>query len=67
MERDVVSALRARANDARELARTCGNERAAQNILSYAAELEREAEKLEEQEHRQSGPKTKPRTGPEGG
>jgi hypothetical protein len=52
---EVVRALRERASDARELARTCGNDRVAENILSYAAELDREAERLEKQspeEHR---------------
>ena len=42
-----VRALRERAGEARELARTCGNEQAAENILSYAAELEREADQIE--------------------
>ena len=58
---DVVRALRDRATDARKLARTCGNNRAAENILSYAAEMEREADKLEKQLQQDSKPKTNPK------
>jgi hypothetical protein len=48
--------LRDRAGEARELARICGNARVAENILSYAAELEREAEAAEIRERQNRGP-----------
>ena len=49
VEYAVIRALRKQASEARVLARTCGHGRAAENILSYAAELEREAARLETQ------------------